>query len=328
MVRSKNGIAQAALFALLLAAAGLFCVFSGALQKSAAAALSLCASSVVPSLFPFMVVSSLLTQSAPFLFSGAAKRSRLFDLPAASVVALLLGAVCGFPVGVVTTAGLKRRGLLTKDQAERLAAVSNNAGPAFVVEVIGASFFGSRSFGVRLYLIEIASALILGTAYLALSARGRNSDLHGEVCAEARGQNSDLHGNICAEARIPGRARLTVIFTEAVGQATLGVIRVCGFVVFFSVVIDAVALVFPALGKTALAAVSCVLEFTSGCRLAAGVGGMLGTAMCAFAVGFSGVSVLAQSAAFAFSEGIGMKRTLLFRLGEGFLCALAAYFII
>ena len=261
-----------------------------------------------------MVISSLLTQSAPFLFSGAARRSRLFDLPAASLVALILGSVCGFPMGVVSAAGLKRRGLLTKRQAERLAAVSNNAGPAFVTEVIGASFFGSRRFGARLFVLQLASALVLGTAYLAVSAKKR--------------QGNDTAAGEAPAVSAPGASRLTVIFTEAVGQATLGVIRVCGFVVFFSVLVDAVALLFPALSETALAAISCVLEFTTGCRLAATVKGRLGAAMCAFAVGFSGVSVLAQSAAFAFSEGIGMKRTLVFKLAEGFLCAAAGYFIL
>ena len=317
MERSKR-FKSALVFATLLLTAGVFCVFSAPLQASASAALRLCASSVVPSLFPFMVISSLLTQSAPFLFAGSAKQSRLFALPAASLVAVILGAVCGFPMGVVTVAGLKRRRLLTKRQAEDLAAVVNNAGPAFVVEVIGSSFFGSRAFGVRLYLLQLASALALGTAYLAISARRRGGTTGCGDGGESAG---------AAPAAIPGRARLTVIFTEAVGQATLGVIRVCGFVVFFSVVIDGAALLLPSLGNTALAALSCVLEFTSGCRLAATVGGQLGAAMCAFAVGFSGVSVLAQSAAFAFAEGIAMRRALLFKLAQGLVCAAAAYFV-
>ena len=313
MERTKKRTPAALMFCFLLGAAGLFCVFSAPLQKSAAAALALCASSVVPSLFPFMVISSLLTQSAPFLFSISSKQSRLFDLPAASLVALILGSVCGFPMGVVTACGLKRRGLITKRQAERLAAVSNNAGPAFVTEVIGASFFGSRRFGVRLFLLQLAAAIALGAVYLAVSANRRGKS---EATPETR------------VSPTVGASRLTVIFTEAVGQATLGVIRVCGFVVFFSVIVDALALIFPALPPNALAAVSCALEFTTGCRLAAKIGGRLGAAMCAFAVGFSGVSVLSQSAAFAFSEGIGMKRTLLFKLAEGILCAAAGYFIL
>lgn len=314
MERPKTRIAFTALFALLLGTAGLFCVFSAPLAKSAGKTLSMCASSIVPSLFPFMVISSLLTQSAPYLFGGSGKRIAAFDLPSSSFIAVILGATCGFPMGVVTAAGLKRRSLLTKNQAKRLAAVSNNAGPAFVTEVIGASFWRSRAFGIRLYIIQIVCSLVLGALFLALTARRKKTD--GE---EPKSDPATV---------VPGKARLTVIFTEAIGQATLGVIRICGFVVFFSVLTDGAAIIFPSLPKVVLTAFSCVLEFTSGSRLAASLGGRIGTAMCGFAVGFSGVSVLAQSAAFAYSEGISMKPTFVFKLCEGVLCALLAYFII
>ena len=311
MIRSKRKTAYALIFAALLASAAFFCVFSAPLQKSALNALFVCASSLVPSLFPFMVISSLLTQSAPYLFGSSSRQSRLFDLPAASAVAVLLGSLCGFPMGVVTVAGLKRRGLIDRRQAQRLAAVSNNTGPAFVAEVIGASFWGSRTIGIKLYLIQLASAALLGAVFLAATAKRPEE-------------------NRAAPRVVPasGGARFTVVFTEAVGQAALGIVRVCAFVVFFSVVLDGAAILFPRLPAAAFAAISCVFEFTSGCRLAASVGGRIGAAMCAFAIGFSGISVMAQSAAFAAAEDIGMKKLFVFKLFQGILSAIAAYFII
>ena len=311
MIRSERKTAYAAIFVLLLVTAALFCYFSAPLQQSALNALLVCATSVTPSLFPFMVISSLLTQSAPYLFGEGTKQSKLFDLPASSFIAILLGCLCGFPMGMVTVAGLKRRGLLTARQAERLAAVSNNTGPAFVTGVIGATFWGSYSLGMRLYLIQLVSAAVLGSVFIAVSARSKGGDSDTLTVTPASGQ-----------------ARLTVVFTEAVGQAALGILRVCAFVVFFSVLIDGVSMILPQLPSGALAALSCVLEFTSGCRLAASLGGRAGAALCAFAIGFSGISVMAQSAAFAAAEGIGMKKTFVFKLFQGFLSAIIAYFII
>ena len=311
MTRSKNKTLYVSVFAALLAAAGFFCVFSAPLQKSALNSLYICATSVVPSLFPFMVVSSLLTQCAPYIFGQGAAGRRLFALPAASLIAVILGCLCGFPVGVITAAGLKRKGILDRRQAERLAAVSNNAGPAFVVEVIGASFLRSRTMGIRLYLIQLTSALILGSIFLVITAKRTN-----EKSVET--------------AMIPdtGGGKLAVIFTEAISRSAFGIIRVCAFVVFFSVVIDGAPILFPNIPRTVLAAISCVLEFTSGCRLAASVGGRIGIAMCAFAISFSGLSVIAQSAAFAFPEGIGIRKLFVFKLFQGILSALIAYFII
>lgn len=313
MVHSeKKRSASAVLFALLLATAGIFCFFTSALQESAFSALALCATSVIPSLFPFMVISSILTQSAPMLFNAPCRRSKLFDLPAPSLIAVILGCLCGFPLGVVSVAGLKRRGLLTKSQADRLTAVSNNTGPAFVTGVIGLSFWGSEKTGIRLYLIQLASALALGTVFLILTSRKAKNE---KVSAAApRIHSTDTP--------------LPVIFTEAVGQATLGILKICGFVVFFHVLIDGVSIIFPHIPPQALTAIACVTEFTSGCAMAASIGGHTGAALCAFAIGFSGISVMAQSASFASGEGISLKMTFFFKLAQGLCSALLAYFII
>lgn len=134
--------------------------------------LRVCAVSVVPSLFPFMVISSLLTQSAPSLFSGSSGHIPFSKMPYPALLALFLGSFCGFPVGIVTTAGLKKRGLITRDEAERLSAVSNNAGPAFVIEVVGCTFWGSRAIGIKLYLIQMIASWILAVFILRSKSRG------------------------------------------------------------------------------------------------------------------------------------------------------------
>lgn len=312
MVHSKKKSLFTSIFILLLALSVIFCIFSAALQESAFGALMLCATSVVPSLYPFMVISSILTQSAPFLFGSCSQKSKLLDLPASSLIAVILGCVCGFPLGVVTVAGLKRRGLLTSSQADRLAAVSNNTGPAFVTGVIGGTFWGSSRIGLQLYLIQLVSALILGTFFLIFTAQGTHDE--------------PKRASPCRT--VPGCNRLPVIFTEAVGQATLGILRVCGFVVFFAVLIDGVSIIFPHIPTFPLTVIACITEFTTGCSMAAAVGGATGAALCAFALGFSGVSVMAQSAAFAAEEGISLRMTFLFKLVQGLCCALLAYFII
>ena len=86
-------------------------------------ALRLCATTVVPSLFPFMVISELLLSG-----DSASLLSPLFSYPARwifgiggeSAVAVILGFVCGFPIGARGAAALYKSGRIGRGELERI----------------------------------------------------------------------------------------------------------------------------------------------------------------------------------------------------------------
>jgi hypothetical protein len=90
---------------------------SAAIRSAVTEALLLCAASVIPAMFPFLVVSNLLIMLglrdilSP-VFAGA--MSRLFRLPGAAGSALLLGLTGGYPIGAKTAADMYRSGRLTR----------------------------------------------------------------------------------------------------------------------------------------------------------------------------------------------------------------------
>ena len=299
------------LYLILLICAFVLCILSAPLQKSTVSILDICAKSVIPSLFPFMVISSMLTQSAPFLFSETDKNLPVLGMPSCSLTAVLLGAICGFPTGVITAAGLKNRGLITKEQAERLAMISNNTGPAFIIEVIGGGFWHSRLIGVKLYLIQIISCFILGILYFLLSPK------HSQIRILSKKTSPEITVSDIA-----------VYFCEAISSAASGVIRICGYIVFFTVVLKSISLVFPFMSVQFNAIISSFLEFTSGCRICASVGTRKTLALSAFSIGFSGLSVFAQSMSFTSRAGFSLKKTFVFKFFQGLLCAVSAYFLI
>lgn len=104
---------------------------------SAAAAregVALCLQTVLPSLFPFFVLSSLLVQSdVPRLLSRAMAGVMypLFGVSGAGASALILGLLGGYPVGARTVAELYGRGEIAREEAEQLLAFCNNSGPGF-----------------------------------------------------------------------------------------------------------------------------------------------------------------------------------------------------
>ena len=155
------------------AAALLFPVFFGAAllffpDVSAAAAregVALCLQTVLPSLFPFFVLSSLLVQSdVPRLLSRAMAGVMypLFGVSGAGASALILGLLGGYPVGARTVAELYGRGEIAREEAEQLLAFCNNSGPGFFLGVCGTAVFGSARAGAYLYLIHVGAALVTG----------------------------------------------------------------------------------------------------------------------------------------------------------------------
>ena len=145
----------------LRGAALLFPVFFGAAllffpDVSAAAAregVALCLQTVLPSLFPFFVLSSLLVQSdVPRLLSRAMAGIMypLFGVSGAGASALILGLLGGYPVGARTVAELYGRGEIAREEAEQLLAFCNNSGPGFFLGVCGTAVFGSARAGMYL----------------------------------------------------------------------------------------------------------------------------------------------------------------------------------
>lgn len=120
---------------------------------------TLCLTSVIPALFPFFAVSSLLVS----LGAGDAVRvlerpfRALFRCGGAGAAAFLLGMIGGYPVGASTVAALVRRGDVSLAEGRRLLAFCNNAGPAFIIGVAGLTVFGSARVGAYLYLIHITA---------------------------------------------------------------------------------------------------------------------------------------------------------------------------
>ena len=109
------------------------------LRLEAAKALTLCAGTVIPALFPFMVVTGLLVRLgfgqwlAPDM---AGLMASLFRLPGCAGSALLLGLVGGYPIGARTAAELYASGDLTRQEAERLLTFCNNSNPVFLISVL------------------------------------------------------------------------------------------------------------------------------------------------------------------------------------------------
>ena len=122
--------------------------------------IDICIRSVIPSLFPFVVLGCLLTGSLsgskiPLLYP----LGKLFRIPTGAESLLLIGFLGGYPVGAQSIAQAYRSGQLSKQAAERMLAFCNQAGPSFLFGILGPILSPGKA-GI-LWGIQIISALLV-----------------------------------------------------------------------------------------------------------------------------------------------------------------------
>lgn len=295
---------------IVLCAAILLLTRAEAAEEAAIRALKLCATVLIPSLFPYMVISGLIVSTGAAQVMGRPLSplcGKLFRLPGEAAGAMLLGALCGFPIGGQAACRLYEDGRLTRPQTERLIAIANNTGPAFVIEVVGAHYWGSRGLGLTVYLAQILSAALIGAVY-----------------ARLRPDPQVLHTS-AAPPRPVRRKDLLTKLSESVANSAVSVLTVCGFVVFFAVFLSLLARLLTDWGaEWLLPFLGAAAEFTSGTAFAADTGDICGAFLTGFAVGWSGLSVFAQCKVFTAPLSIRLLPAALCKAAQGLLTGAAA----
>ena len=120
---------------------------------------------VIPSILPFVAGANLLAALGFIHFAGALMAPimvPIFKVPGSGAFALLTGFASGYPMGAKAVAYLLETGQIEKDEAQRLIAFTNNAGPLFVIGFVGAGLFGSVRIGNLLLISHITAAIAVG----------------------------------------------------------------------------------------------------------------------------------------------------------------------
>lgn len=125
-------------------------------MAGAAAGVDLCIRTLIPGLFPFFVLSMMLTGS----LSGGGL--------------VLSGILGGYPVGAANAAAGFRAGQLSRRDAQRMALISNCPGPSFLFGVLGPVFGDIRAV-LMLWAIYLLS---VGALWLLLPKTEQHAGLH------------------------------------------------------------------------------------------------------------------------------------------------------
>lgn len=130
---------------------------SQAAVEGARVGLELCLQAVVPSLFPFLVLTAYLTGNLPD--AGIPWVERLCRIPGGSGGIFLTGLLGGYPTGTAAIVQAYKSGRLTQNQAHRMLGFCSNAGPAFLFGMLSPLFPHPICLWT-LWAVHILSAII------------------------------------------------------------------------------------------------------------------------------------------------------------------------
>ena len=323
--KKLSAAAVSVIFMLLLV------IVPGPALSGARRGLSLCGETVIPSLFPFLVLSSFiigsgLADACGRLFEPLTRR--IFRLPGCAGAPIILGAIGGYPVGADAVAELCESGSLTKRDSERLLCFAVNSSPAFIIGAVGAGFLGSARTGMLLYIVHLAVSASIGL-----------------IMRPHTPSDTGNHRNTISNKPLTKRGRksngLSSAFVAAVTSSAESTIAISAFVILFSSLNSLMDYTGVTAGIAGIAsrllpapaadpqffnrAVAGILEVTNGCAAASGSCGMASVLLTAAILGFSGLSVQFQVISMIKNAGLSARLFILTRFLHAALSALFAF---
>ena len=144
---------KTALLLVCILSAALLLLFPQAAAGGVSRGLSICGKMLIPSLFPFLVLSSFLVRSGLAAAVGrklAPVMREVFGLPGCAAAAMVISFCGGYPAGGAAVGELVEGGYMSREDGRRLLRSCVNGGPAFILCGVGAGMLGNMKAGVLL----------------------------------------------------------------------------------------------------------------------------------------------------------------------------------
>ena len=171
---------------------------------------------LIPSLYPFMVLSTLIVELDLFKRTPAIAESisrAVFGISGKGIAVFILSLIGGLPLGCRMTSELYEKGEISLCEGRRMMLFCYCCGPAFTISSLGLYMLGSKQAGMIIYLSLILSALTVG------------------ILSRFFGEEDDYRLSRKTTSESDG---FSVSFVRAVSSGSTGILGVCAWVILFS----------------------------------------------------------------------------------------------
>ena len=307
-------------------------IFSNSNIQAVKNSLSIWFNNVVPSLLPFFMATELLNHTnIPKLIGNLFNKIMrpLFNVPGIGAYALFMGVISGYPVGAKIVTNFRNNNQCTKEESERLITFTNNSGPLFILGTVGITLFYDISIGLLLLFTHILACISVGIIFRfwkRTNKEKRNSDtLETTVTFNSLGE----------------------VLSKSILSAINSVILIGGFIVLFGIILSILqrtyilnmlkTLFIPCFNlfnistEFIIPILTGILELTNGVTTVSCIASRnlaINIIICAFLLGFGGISIMLQVLSIISKSDISIKPYILGKLLHGILAAFYTFAII
>lgn len=293
-MNAKKNLTKIAACAVLLFFGGVLIIFPDRYLSICFDGLCLWAESVLPSLFPFMIITLLLIKlgAAQVAAKPFNKLSAKLKLPNVGVPLFLMSVFSGYPAGSRILYEYCEQGLIDRSEAKKLAPLLSTCGPLFALGTVGARAFGGNGAGAKLLCACLISVVVTSLLFCIFSGRKQAP---------------------------PPIKKLNPSGGDALYSSFYGGVTAClvagGFICFFYTLSQVIAdfnilkpltlVLSPLFGSEAARGLCLGLcEATGGCFAIAHAGGFFALPLAGFLLTFGGASILMQQLCYLTKCGI------------------------
>ena len=313
-------------------------IFSNTNLSAVKSGISLWATSVIPSLFPFFVATELLMHTNIIYQIGNLLNifmKPIFNIRGEGAFAFIMGIISGYPIGVKIATNFRNENICTKEECERLLSFTNNSGPLFIIGSVGILMYRNTMVGLLLFITHLLASLTVGIIFRYWK-KGKISETTNSI------QSTYTHHHNNANL-----SNLGEILSESIVSSIKSILVIGGFVVIFSSIIS----ILKSSGITNIVEVllspffhfmhidtsfiepifTGFFEITNGIHNISNINCKkisINIIITAFLLGFGGLSVLLQVLSITSKSDLSIKPYIYGKLLQGFLAGFYTYILI
>lgn len=265
---------------------------------------------VLPSLFPFMVITLILVKTG--MAEKAAlplkKFSKKLNFPPAAAAIFVLSLFSGYPAGSRVVGEFYESGVIDKTESKRISYIASTSGPLFIVGSVGFNMFGDKLAGVKILAAHIIAVTLVSVIVSLFSGKPKQYAKTRKKPDENVLYNA-FYGAVISVAVAGGF--IAFFFVAATFSADFNLLY--PLEKFFNLFLD---------GQTSSAVCLGLIEATTGCRALAqnAGGGPLQIAAAGFLITFGGVSIILQQLSYLLKTGVSALKFIGVKALQAALC--------
>ena len=267
-------------------------------SKSVIESLTSCCNTIIPALFPTLIISNILLGINKKLKGETSGIFKILGNCKIYAMHIITGMLCGYIVGPKAICEDYKTNRTEESVLTLSAFLSSNAGISFVVGTVGISIGSSLNYGIYLYFSQVISAFIVFFLF-----RPKNKTYYKEVNLE-------------------NTKNLFIIILEAVMSAINSILIICSFSIFVNAFVSIIMMNLK-LNGVYEACILSIMDFSTAVfKIITLKSKLLKLFLTGFTVGFAGISVHLQT--FVVCKGFPLNKLkfVIMKLLQGLICGI------